>query len=306
MKIIVDAQNVNVQWAQVDLSVNHITRQFTLREIADFASFETGSEVQIYTDNDQILIDGVIEYTQTEAEREYVYAGRNKSRYLADCYAEETIQFSASQPMESVIGAIASKYGISITGCGASPKSSSKTMLIGDRIGKVVLDAAFAAGKIVLSDAEGNISIEEASEEGDIELSYGVNIRSRSHKHDHTQEYDKYIIVAQSNYLSTGQQDANVIGSYGKGLKSKVILSPESLSVAECELIAKAEYNKDRRQAFSYLVVLDSDLQIELGKSYKVTDSQIGISEMLSVQSISHIHSTEEKKQIVNFERKEI
>lgn len=285
MRAVVNGNYVQLSFIEVKVSIDQLTRQFTLKDTGDSAKFSMGDDVSIY-DGDELLVSGVIEYIGIEQERTFVYAGRNATRYIVDSYAESTTQFSEGQSLNDVLTPIANKFGIRVKGNAAMPNDVKNTILVGDSLGKVFMSLAKYSSVILTSDAEGAIHIEESSPHGDIELEYGRNVRKREYHEDTTLGHDRYVVVSQSNYLVTSSQDVDVRGSFGSGKSLKVIRANSNLSVSDCGALAKTEYGKDRRKSLTYKVEVDRSLGIQVNHVYSVIDKVADINYRMRAKEV--------------------
>jgi prophage tail gpP-like protein len=301
MRVVINGDDVAVGWVEVVIDADKITRSFTIANTESQQSIFTGDDVEIYNNNGLLLIEAEVEYNGIEQEKKFIYAGRNRAKYIVDCDSDKTIQFSEKQTVQSVLTEIAGKFGLTVKGIAKMPEESAKTILIGDNLGKVFIEIAKESGQIITSDAEGNIIIEGEPEKGNIEFIYGQNIRSRIFKIDTTKEYDRYLVISQSSYKKT--QDANIKGEYGKGDFVKVIRSKESLTIKECEELAKKQYQKDRRRSLEYTVEADNNLDIDVNQVCKVTDLTAGIDTGLKIKKIIATMDDKTDKIVITFDR---
>lgn len=306
MQVIINNKNVMLDNVQVTTSINDITRQFTIKDISNIQNYKKQQQVEIYDDNDILLIKAEVEYIEAvgnETTSEFIYAGRNDARFIVDCYADKTIQFTEKQKLNTVLSEVASKFGLKITGDAELPADEIKTILIGDKFGEAFLEITQSAGQIITSDAEGNLLIDfEATDESDTILEYGINIRKRNFKNDTTEMYDKYVVVSQSNYLIQQEQQVDVQGSYGDGKFIKVLVSKHTLTAKECEQIAEIEYKKDARKSFDYSIVVDED-DLKLNTKYFIRDTAVGIDEMMNLKTIEIDKSSTKDEMRCYFER---
>lgn len=310
MRVVVNGMDTPVQWAEVDVSLDKLTRQFTIRNTENSQTIFKGDEVEMYSNSGVLLIKGAVEYIELGSEREFSYAGRNNAKYIVDCYADKTIQFSESQTVQSVLEEVAGWFGLKVTGTAKMPEEAVEKILIGDELGVSFLDIAKNAGQVLTSDAEGNIVIESESVKGEAEFVYGENIRGRSFKVNTTNEYDRYLVVSQTNKdkgKAKGkkqEQDVDVQGEYGSGMFVKVIRSEDNLTASECEELAKKEYEKDRRRSIEYEVEVDSEIEVDINHEYLVTDTVAGVETYMNVkQFIVTLDEDTDKMQVV-FEQK--
>jgi len=306
MRVVINSENVILDEIQVTVSINEVTRQFTLKDISSTQKYFKGDIVEIYDDKDVLIIEAEIEYISAIGSKEesvFVYAGRNNAKFLVDSYADKTIQITENQNVNSVIKNIVSKYGLTISGDAKLPKDEIKTILIGDNIGMAILEIVHSAGKIITSDAKGNLLIEfEAQESTGKELEYGINIRERNYINNSTNVYDKYVVVSQSNYLIKQEQEVNIQGIYGDGNRAKVMLSKHTLTEEECRKLAEIEYKKDVRKSIEYSVIVD-DADLELNKKYSIKDDAIGLDEEMNLKAIEITMSSDTKEVRAFFER---
>jgi len=303
VRVVVNGVDVMIGWAEVDVSIDKLTRQFVIKNTEDEQSFFLGDDVEIYSGAGVLLIKGKIEYVSIEQEREFMYAGRNNAKYIVDCFADKTIQFSESQTLQSVLEEVAGNFGLKIIGKAKMPKDAIKTILIGDNLGESFMKIARSAGQVLTSDAEGNIEIESEPKDGRAVFVYGENIRSRTFKVDTTNEYDRYVVVSQSNYLIKQSQEVDVKGEYGRGKFVKVIRSEDNLTVKECEQLAENEYWKDRRRSFEYSAEVDGDIEVHVNAQYMVTDSVANINNMMKVKGYVATLGDNTDKLVLTFEK---
>lgn len=303
MRIVINGNDVMVGWCEVRVSLDSLTRQFTIKNTEDKQSFFPGHEVEIYNNSDTLLIKGNIEYVGVEQERKYSYAGRNNAKYIVDCYADKTIQFSEGQTVQTVLEEVARNFDLKVFGEARMPKDAIKTILIGDNFGESFMKIAKSSGQVLTSDALGNIEIEKKPSEGAEIFLYGKNIRSRTFKADTTNEYDRYVVVGQSNYLTKQSQEVNVQGEFGKGKFVKVIRSEDNLTEKECQKLAEKEYYKDRRKSVEYSVEVDNDIFVDVNTKYMVTDKVAGINMMMKVKSYVATLDSSTDKLVVTFEK---
>ena len=305
MQVLVNGKEVFFDEIEVNASLNEIVRQFTLVDVADKKNYNVGDVVEIFNIAEDLLIEAEIEYINAEVDdnkSEFIYAGRNNAKYINDNHFNKTVQFTNNQKAKSVISEISKNYGIKIDGDVSLPSQDIKTMLIGGKIIDGLIDIAHSAGKILTSDAKGNLKITfEAEEESEDILEFGTNIISRTFMHDTTQMFDKHTIVSQSNYLVEQTQDVFVKGSYGSGKFEKVKVSQNTLTSKECEELAKKEFLKDIRKSLKYTAKINQELS--LNKKYSIKDEQLGINEMMNCKSIKIVMKHNELFTIADFER---
>ena len=306
MKIIINSKNVAVDKIIVSADIRYIARQFTLYDIDSTMNYNIGDIVEIYNDKDVLLISAEIEYIKAKGsstKSEFIYAGRNKAKYIVDCNADKTIQFTEGQRLKTVISEIAGSIGLEVKGNADLPKDAMPTILIGQNMGKFVTEISRSAGKVITSDAKGNLTIEkEAKKKGKEILEYGVNIRSRDYTMDTTQVQDMYKVVSQSNYLTKNEQDTDVFGKFGKGKFGKVITSTLPLTPQECEKIAEVQFNIDTKKAMEYSAIVDIE-DLELNSTYSIKDPIVGIDEDLNLKSIDIIITAEKQEIKAGFEK---
>lgn len=309
MNVVVNGENIEVGFVEVVIDLNTLTRQFTIINTEDDPTIFIGDTVEIYSDNDVLRIKADVEYVAEKSEREFAYAGRNDSKYIVDCYADRTIQFSEGQQVQALYEEVAGSFGLKVIGSAKMPKDSIKTILIGEKFGKSFIEIAKNSGQVLTSDENGNIIIEDEPENGTESFVFGENIRKRNYKNDTTEEYDKYVIVSQSNYLIKQEQSVNIQGEYGSGDFVKVLVSSECLTEQECEDLAEYEYWKDRRKSFEYTIEVDSDTEVDVNTICMVTDNDLEINEMMRIKKIVETMSISENgtedKIIITFERKQ-
>lgn len=304
MKIVVNGFDVKVKWAEVDASIDKMTRQFTIKNTENEQSFFIGDLVQIYNDVGILMIRADIEYLTID-DNDYVYAGRNNAKYIVDSFADKTIQFSEKQTVHSVLEEVAGWFDLKVNGKAKMPIESINTILIGDKIGEAFMKIAKSSGQVITSDAIGNLDIESKPQDGEFSLKYGGNIRTRRFKADTTNEYDRYIVVCQSNYLIKKNQDVNVQGEFGGGKFVKVIRSEDNLTIQECEKLAENEYWKDRRRSVDYSVEMDSDIDVRLNHQYMITDSFANISKKMNVKRLVATTGKMTDKLTITFENRQ-
>lgn len=306
MKVLVNSLEVLFDEVEAIASISGIARQFTLVDVSDKQNLFKGDIIEIYDDNDILFIKADIEYIEADGsneESEFVYAGRNKAKYIVDCYADKTTQFSHSQKINTVLSEIATPFGIKVKGDAQMPQEDIKTILIGEKIANAFLEIAQSVGKIITSDAKGNLLIEfEAKEESETVLEYGTNIKSRKFIEDETQLFDKYTIVAQSNYLVAQQQEVFNSGTFGAGKSHKVKVVKNTLTIKECEQLAEIEYRKHIRKSTSYTAKVD-DVDLSINTKYYVKDETLGINEKMNCKTIKLFKSSKEKYTLGIFER---
>lgn len=306
MQVLINGNEVSLDEVEAVADVGSIARQFTLVDVSDAQKYFIDDSVEIYDDYGNLFIKADIEYIEAQLDdekSEFVYAGRNKVKYIVDCYAQKTTQFSQSQKVNTVLSEIATHFGVKVVGDAQLPQQDIKTILIGEKIIDAFLEIAQSAGKIITSDADANLLIEfEAQDESEDVLEFGANIVSRSFINDTTQLYDKHIIVAQSNYLVKQQQEVNTIGTFGSGNFHKVKVVKNSLTPAECEKIAQIEYKKDIRKSLSYTAKVNN-VQLDLNTKYFIKDVQVAINEQMNCKTIKLVLKGDEKYTLATFER---
>ena len=303
MRIVVGGIDVMVSWAEVEISLDKLTRQFTIKNTEDEQSFFLDDEVEIYNALGILLIKGSIEYVGIEQERTYNYAGRNNAKYIVDCYADKTIQFSESQTVQTVLEEVAGNFDLQIIGEAKMPKDTIKTILIGDNFGESFMKIARSSGQILTSDALGNIEIKKEPSEGTEVFLYGSNIRGRTFKADTTNEYNKYVVVSQSNYLTKQSQEVDIRGEFGEGKFVKVIRSEDNLTEKECEVLAEKEYYKDRRRSLEYSVKINNDISVDVNTKYMITDDVAKINSMMNVKKCVTTLDGSTSELVVTFEK---
>lgn len=306
MQVIVNGREVDFDEVEAIGDISTIARQFTLVEVSDKQNYFKDDIVEIYDDSGVLFIKAEIEYIESnisETQSEFIYAGRNNAKFIVDCYADKTTQFTQNQKVSTVLGGIASQFGLKIEGDAQLPQQEIKTIIIGEKIIDAFIEIAGMAEKIIISDAVGNLQVEFQGEEyGDINLQFGVNIDSRKCKEDSTQIWDKYTIIAQSNYLVEQTQNVSISGSYGSGMFHKVKVVKHTLTASECDRLAEFEYKKDVRKSFGYTARL-SGVYIELNKKYLVKDEPLKIDEYLNCKTIKLIKSATENYTEATFEK---
>lgn len=306
MRVVVNGMDTPVQWAEVTVSLDDLTRQFTIRNTEKEQSVFKGDSVEMYSNSGVLLIKGDVEYIGLGSEYEFSYAGRNNAKYIVDCFADRTIQFSESQTVQSVLNEVAGWFDLTVTGTAKMPKEAVEKILIGDELGEAFMTIAKNAGQVLTSDANGNIVIESKPSEGDASFVYGENIRSRSFKMDTTNEYERYVVISQSNKDKgkKGAQEVDIQGRYGEGKFVKVIKSEDNLTQKECEDLAKKEFEKDRRRSIEYEVEVDSELEVDINHEYMITDTVAGIEMFMNVREFVVTLDEDTDKMVVTFEKK--
>lgn len=294
MKILINDIEYTFEYAEATASIDFICRQFTLIDVSKNMRFDIGDNVKIYDKSNKLFIDADIEYTKKESSDSkisFVYAGRNKAKYIVDSYMDKTIQFSQGQEVQRVLQDICNDFDINIIGNASLPQQEIKTFLIGSKIIENFLEIARDSQKIIHSTAKGNLIIEfQAKEEIEKAFVYGSNLIESYFENNTTKIYDKYTIVSQSNYLAKQVQQENIIGSYGAGSFRKTIVSKSNLTIQEAEEIAKNEHLKDVRNSFFYNAKVNED--VELNKIYFVKDETCNLNEKMNCKEIKLVKST--------------
>src|SRR5574343_529798 len=139
MKVLVNGIEKKFNEIETFEDIGSVARQFTIVEKAEKQNHK----------KDEIEY---IEASLDDKTSEFVYAGRNKAKYIVDCYADKTTQFSNGQKINTVLSEIASSFGIQVIGDAEMPKQDMKTILIGDKIIDAFLEIANSTGKIITSD----------------------------------------------------------------------------------------------------------------------------------------------------------
>lgn len=306
MKILVNGAEYKFNEVETLENVGSVARQFTLVEKSEKQNFNIDDIVEIYDDFEKLIIKASIEYIEANLDdktSEFIYAGRNDAKFIVDCYADKTTQFSQSQKINTVLSEIATPFGLQVIGDAQLPQQDIKTILIGDKIIDAFLEIAESAGKILTSDAQGNILIEfEAKNKSDKILQFGTNILKRKFINDTTQLYDKYTTVSQSNYLVKQQQDVFVKGEYGGGKFTKVKVVKNCLTTQECENVSQIDYKKDVRKTFKYIATINN-IQLETNTQYFIKDTQLNINEQMNCKTIQRIKKEDAKETIAIFEK---
>ena len=306
MQVLINGKETLFNEVEADADVGEVARQFTLVEVSDTQNFFNGDTVEIYDDGGKLFIKADIEYIEApldDEKSEFIYAGRNKVKYIVDCYADKTTQFSQSQKVNTVLSEIATPFGVKVIGDAQLPQQDIKTILIGEKIINAFLEIAQSAGKIITSDAVGNLLIEfEATNKSDDVLEFGANILSRSFINNTTEMFDEYTIVAQSNYLVKQEQEVFTSGVYGSGKFKKVIVVKNSLTPKECEQLAEIEYKKDIRKSLSY-TAKTNDIHLDLNTQYFIRDAQLDINEQMNCKRIKLALKDNEKYTLATFEK---
>jgi len=303
MRVVINRVDVQLAFVEVKISIDKLTRQFTIKDVNDLPDFYLGDDVSIYDETGVLLVKGEIEYVGIEQERTFVYAGRNAAKYVVDSFAEKTIQFVEGQNLANVLSPVAKGFGLRVHGSAIMPKDIKNTILVGDNLGKAFMNLAKYSAVILTSDAKGDIYIEEGSPEGGAKLEYGVNIRKREYKQDTTLSYDRYVVVSQSNYIMTPKQDVNVKGSFGTGKSVKVIRANSNLTIRECNALAEREYKKDRRKSLIYKVDVDRSLGVQVNHVYSIIDKVANINYRMRAKEVVLTIDAKTDKSIATFER---
>ena len=160
MQILVNGTETTFNEVEAVASINEVARQFTLVEISKTQNYNVGDSVEVYDDNGTLFIKAEIEYIEAHIDdntSEFIYAGRNNAKYIVDCYASKTTQFSQGQKINTVLSEIATQFGVKVIGDAQLPQEDIKTILIGEKIIDAFLEIAQIAGKIITSDADGNL-----------------------------------------------------------------------------------------------------------------------------------------------------
>src|SRR5574343_315018 len=305
MKVLVNGIEKKFNEIETFEDIGSVARQFTIVEKAETQNHKKDDVVEIYDDFNKLVIKGEIEYIEASLDdktSEFVYAGRNKAKYIVDCYADKTTQFSNFQKINTVLSEIASSFGIQVIGDAEMPKQDMKTILIGDKIIDAFLEIANSTGKIITSDAVGNLLIEfEAKDKSETILEFGTNILKRKFVNDTTKVYDRYLTVAQSNYLAEQTQDVYIKGVYGDGKFVKTTVLQNCLTTQECENISKTQYKKDMRKSYTYTATINT-VEIDVNTQYYIKDAQLGIDEQMNCKSLINILREDVKESIAVFE----
>jgi len=303
MRVVINRAEVQLAFVEVKISIDKLTRQFTIKDVNDLPDFYLGDDVLIYDETGALLVAGEIEYVGIEQERTFVYAGRNAAKYVVDSFAEKTIQFVEGQNLANVLSPVAKGFGLRVHGSAIMPKDIKNTILVGDNLGKAFMNLAKYSAVILTSDAKGDIYIEEGSPEGGAKLEYGENIRKREYKQDTTLGYDRYVVVSQSNYIMNPKQDVNVKGSFGTGKSVKVIRANSNLTIRECNALAEREYKKDRRKSLIYKVDVDRSLGVQVNHVYSIIDKVANINYRMRAKEVVLTIDAKTDKTIATFER---
>jgi len=306
MKVLVNGIEKKFNEIETFEDIGSIARQFTLVEKAEKQNLFVDDVIEIYNDFGKLVIKGEVEYIEANLDdkiSEFVYAGRNKAKYIVDCYADKTTQFSQGQKINTVLSEIASRFGLEVVGDAEMPKQDMKTILIGNKIIDAFLEIANSVGKIITSDAIGNLLIEfEANDKSNTILEFGTNIVKRKFIQDTTKVFDQYITVAQSNYLAEQTQDVFIKGVYGQGKFIKTKVLQNCLTSQECEKISKIEYKKDVRKSYTYTATINT-VEIDVNTQYFIKDTQLGINEQMNCKSLMNIIRENVKETIAVFEK---
>jgi prophage tail gpP-like protein len=289
MKVLINNLEKSFNFVEVKASIDELCRQFTLIDVSTTLNHNIGDNVKVYDSYGVLFIDADIEYINTnknDKQSNFIYAGRNKTKYLVDSTANRTIQFSQGQNITQVLSEIANEYQIKVTGNTTLPTQEIKTILAGNNLILEFIEIANMAGKIIVSDAVGNIDIQlQSKEKVDKTLTFGVNIEQSNFTHDITQIFDEYRIITQSNYLAKQEQFTNINGVYGSGKRKKTKVLSNCLTQSEADEIAKYEFLKDYRKTLEYTARINT--QIELNKLYYIKDDSCNINESMNCKTIT-------------------
>jgi len=306
MIVVVNGSKIGYKEVSVSSSLNEITRQFHLEITEEKRTLKEGDSVKIFTKDKILLIDAVIEYIQNNGSFTNIYIGRNKARFLVDCYAEKTIQFKLGDNLRSVLGDICGIFNIAVSGDASMPKYDRQKIEIGNKYGDWAVRVAQKAGQVITSDAVGNIEITGEPIKTEYVYRYGWNIRNREYKLDTTTQYDRYVIVAQNGVkrkLGKGNIDISNTGEFGDGEFVKVIVLNETMTQEECKKRAKTEYIRDRRKSLSYTIEVDNNIDVAVNKKYQIIDEHLGISEYMRLKSFEALAGENVDRLILRFER---
>lgn len=271
------------------ISINNIARElsFAIKEI--LPSHKIGDKVIVNYGKD--LFVGEIEKIEC-SNGSYTYAGRNNAKYLIDAYADKTIQFNKHNTINKVYNDFASKYGLKVIGDAKLGKEADRTLNIGDNLIDKLLEYAQEAGKIVYSDAQGNLHI-GFNADG----SGGTVKEFEDLNYSEEQTYSKYVVASQKN--GKYSFDYDIKGEFGKGKRVKVIVANNGLDKAECEKLAETEHKKDIRRSFN--LNLKTFQFLEINKTYNILD--VRVKETLNCKNIDISIDEDNFTILADFER---
>ena len=298
---------VGVDSLEVSASVDLIARQFSITDVSAFIKYPRGSTVTILSDNYELIIAGEIEHISAEVSENtasYTYSGRNWAKYLVDGYAKKTTQFSEGQDIITVFNKILSDFGLVALGEKAKlPKKSMKKILIGDKLADSFIEIAKVCGKIITSDAQGNILVVKKGEKpGLMPQIIGNNLNGRKYTENKTALYDKYTVISQSSRQKSKDRKTWISGSVGDGKLEKIIRASHPMDKSECEKMAKEEMKKDMQKAFTYEVTLKQSY-MDINSVYSIMDELLGLNELMNLKSYTWKKSKSEDEYRAIFER---
>lgn len=324
MTVVVNGRVISVQQARVYATLNELTRRFMIILTEDGYSLSLGDKVEFYSIgiSSRLLFSGTIEKINaggevntgaveeddrsTAIKKQVIYSGRNYASRLIKSQSSTTEQFTTGLSDFSglsssyVFGDIMKKVGLSINGSFSLPKTFRPILRAGDSYGKFLMHMAQLSGKIVTSDAEGNVIVlDEATSYSPISFERGKNIRDCVYEENTDTLTDKYVVLSQS----LDSPDTYVKGEYGDGDTETVVIAPAFLTRDQCDKLARAEYNKAIRRSFQYSIEVDIDAPVELNSIYKVVDHEVGVDEMLVLWKITYVYGVGISKLWLGFKK---
>ena len=301
MKITVNGNNISVTSCEVSASIDSICRTFEIVSNDSSQAFKMGDEVEIRSENNDVMIRAQIEFVSLEG-IEYVYAGRNSTKNLVKSYAEKTVQFPRGNSVASIIRYFSEMFGIKVVGDSNLPVDCSIVVLAGENLASAIMRIAGCSDCVIYSDALGNIIVETKPELGNLHYEYGRNISSRAFVHNMSEKCDKYSMISQSSRQEKGDHLSDIVGSVGNGNTYKTFISAYNLNINECEKLSKYERNKDLRKSFSYTITVDVDQFSDLNIAQTVTDVPLGIEGLMVVVGYTMKMATHSLKLIITFQ----
>lgn len=282
MKISISGNDILFTHCEVSVNTDSICRQFEIISTSHAQEYKIGEKVEIRLDNGQLVIRAEIEYVSIVGVT-FTYAGRNATKNLIKSYADKTIQFSKGESVRGIIERFAQPFDIKVLGAGNVPLDTIPTVFVGDNLAVIFMQIARLSGCVLYSDPVGNIVIETKPKAGTLHYEYGKNISSRTLVHNTTEQCEKYLVFSQSNRSTAQDALTNIQGSFGSGKTTKVIVPNSNLNAFECEALAKYEYNRDVRKAYSYTATVDLDMIPDINTTQTVTDRVVGITSHMLV-----------------------
>lgn len=282
MRITVNGVNVLVRECEVTASINSLCRTFELVSNDPSQIFKMGDMVEIRNQSNDIMIQAEIEFISMSGV-EYVYSGRNATKNLVKCYAEETVQFPTGNSVASIIRHFSEPFGIKVVGDSNLPVDCSMVVVSGENLGAAVMRIAGCSDCVIYSNPQGHIIVETKPVTGPLHYEYGLNISSREFVHNISEKVDRYTAISQSSRQQSGNNLSNIVGSIGNGKTYKTFISPYNLDITECEKLAKYQRNKDSRKSFSYTISVDVSQFSDINIAQTVTDSPLNIEGLMVV-----------------------